>query len=188
MCELRFDRTRNAIRVGSVRRIRYSPRVETKNRTGVVLSQLLVIRSAKPSDAATIAVYMLRLAHETENIRLDPATVELGVKAAIDDPAKGRYFIADLAGEVVGCLMVTHEWSDWRNCDMWWIQSVYVHADHRSKGVFKSLYNDVITKAHASGVGVIRLYVEKHNTQARSTYSKLGMSMTEYDVMEVKVR
>ncbi len=144
----------------------------------------VVIREGLPKDAAAIAVYMIRLARETEDVRLNPNTVEQGVKAVLADPAKGRYFVAEVGGSVVACLMITHEWSDWRNGDMWWVQSVYVHADHRRKGLFKQLYDRVLEEARANEVRAIRLYVEKHNDRAKKTYASLGLALTEYDVME----
>lgn len=144
----------------------------------------VVIRDGQPQDAAAIAVYMIRLARETEDIKLNPSTVEQGVKAVLADPNKGRYFVAEVDGSVVACLMITHEWSDWRNGDMWWIQSVYVHADHRRKGVFKLLCDRVLEEARLHEVRAIRLYVERHNDRAKQTYKSLGFGTTDYDVME----
>jgi ribosomal protein S18 acetylase RimI-like enzyme len=146
----------------------------------------VVIREARPADAAAIAVFNIRLARETEDMKLNPSTVEQGVKAVLADPAKGRYFVAEVGGSVVACLMITHEWSDWRNGDMWWIQSVYVHADHRRKGLFKQLYDRVLEEARANEVRAIRLYVERHNDRAKQTYAALGFGKTDYDVMEAK--
>jgi len=142
------------------------------------------IRPAKPTDVARIASYNIAMAWETEKLRLNAYTVEHGVKAAIDDPSKGHYFIAEVDGSVVGCLLVTHEWSDWRNGDIWWIQSVYVDAQHRRKGVFAAMYKYVVSLAKEKGVVAIRLYVEKENATGKATYLKLGMAQTHYDVME----
>jgi GNAT superfamily N-acetyltransferase len=145
----------------------------------------LLIRQAGRRDAAVIARFNVLMARETESIDLDPATVELGVNALFDDASRGTYFVASLDDRVVGCLMVTHEWSDWRNGDMWWIQSVYVEQDHRGAGVFKALFEHVRDRARHSGVRAIRLYVEEHNSRAKQVYAKLGMSLTAYDVMHV---
>jgi ribosomal protein S18 acetylase RimI-like enzyme len=141
------------------------------------------VRRATAKDAATIAVFNLRMAQETEQLQLDPTRVERGVRAVFDDPARGTYFVADLGGVVVGCLLVTREWSDWRDGDMWWIQSVYVHDDARRRGVFKAMHAHVRAAAVDAGVVALRLYVERHNDRAKATYASLGMQLTEYDVM-----
>jgi GNAT superfamily N-acetyltransferase len=124
------------------------------------------------------------MAWETESLRLDPPTVRAGVRAALADPAKAIYFVAEIEGAVAGQLMITHEWSDWRNGDIWWIQSVYVHADYRRRGVFKALFSFVEQRARQSNVVGIRLYVDRSNADARRTYEQLGMSVSHYDLME----
>ena len=143
----------------------------------------IAIRPATHKDAATIAVFNIRMAMETENLRLDPMTVERGVKRVFEDKSRGDYYVAEVEGLVVGCLMVTHEWSDWRDGDMWWIQSVYVAPEARKLGVFKSLYSHVERLARGAGVVAIRLYVDRHNERAKETYRKMGMDLTEYDIM-----
>src|SRR5262249_39121522 len=97
----------------------------------------------------------------------------------------GLYFLAEIDGHVVGQLMLTHEWSDWRNGDIWWIQSVYVAAEQRGKGVFTAIYRYVEKLAREQNVTGIRLYVERDNEGAQRTYKRLGMSTKHYDVMEV---
>ena len=92
------------------------------------------IRPARADDAAMIAEFNARMAHETEALTLDRAILDAGVRAALADPNKARYFVADAGGKVVGQLMITLEWSDWRNGEIWWIQSVYVHVDYRGRG------------------------------------------------------
>jgi GNAT superfamily N-acetyltransferase len=148
-----------------------------------LMSQPIVIRPGRPSDVPSIAVFMLRLAHETEHLRLNPDTVERGVRAAINDPGKGHYFIAEFDGLIAGCLLITHEWSDWRNGDVWWIQSVYVHADFRRRGVFRALHAHVREQARLSGAVAIRLYVERTNDLAKKVYAGLGLSTTGYELM-----
>src|SRR5262245_25103541 len=101
------------------------------------------VRPACPADAAVIAEYNLRLARETEHRTLDPAVLARGVARVLADPQRGRYFVAEEAGRVVGQLLLTYEWSDWRDGWIWWIQSVYVHADSRGAGVFRALYEHV---------------------------------------------
>src|SRR5439155_4490600 len=109
------------------------------------------IRSATLADAPTLAAYNAAMALETEHKTLDPAKLRAGVERAIAQPQSARYYLADIAGQVVGQLMVTFEWSDWRSADFWWIQSVYVHPDFRSAGVFKSLYRHVEALAREAG-------------------------------------
>jgi GNAT superfamily N-acetyltransferase len=143
------------------------------------------IRAAHAADAALIADWNIAMALETEGKALDPATVHAGVATGIADPTKSRYFIAmedaafagaETLGVPVGTLMLTTEWSDWRNGDWWWIQSVYVPPSHRRKGVFSALYRHVEDLAkHTAGVVGLRLFVEHGNTNAQRTYEALGM-------------
>ena len=149
------------------------------------MTHALRIRPAHPADATLIADWNAAMALETEGKRLDPATVHAGVASGIADPAKSRYFIAmedaatagaETIGVPVGTLMLTTEWSDWRNCDWWWIQSVYVPGDHRRKGVFSALYRHVEALAKDTpGVIGLRLFVERENETAQKTYEALGM-------------
>jgi GNAT superfamily N-acetyltransferase len=111
------------------------------------------------------------------------------VRALLTDPGKGRYFIAEDAGRPVGQLMYTTEWSDWRNGDFWWIQSVYVRQEARRRGVFSLLYRHLERLARSSpGVCGIRLYMEAHNVTARATYLKLGLVDSGYQVLEIDFR
>jgi ribosomal protein S18 acetylase RimI-like enzyme len=142
------------------------------------------VRPAAPADADTLIDFNLRMARETEGLSLDPPTLGRGVRAALSDPAKALYFVADLGGKVVGQLMLTLEWSDWRDGDIWWIQSVYVHPDHRRRGVFRALYEHARRRARAAGVVSLRLYVERHNAAAQDVYRSLGMTDAGYLVME----
>ena len=146
------------------------------------------IRPGCASDLETIVEYNLRLARETEGLALDRETVRAGVRAALDDPHKGRYLVAEMNGRAVGQLMLTTEWSDWRNGPMWWIQSVYVHPDHRGRGVFRALFETALREARASGVRTVRLYVEEGNDVAREVYTRLGMEWCGYLVYEIDLR
>lgn len=146
------------------------------------------IRSATPDDASSIADFNIRMAMETENLALDPSTIFPGVRAIFVDPSRGQYFVAEIAGSVVGCLLITHEWSDWRNGDIWWIQSVYVQPDARRKGVFTGLYRHVEKVARAAGAVGLRLYMEEENKTAQATYERLGMNLTHYRVLEEMFR
>jgi ribosomal protein S18 acetylase RimI-like enzyme len=132
-----------------------------------------------------LAQFNVELAKESENLVLDPARVKAGVKALLRDPTKGTYYVAESGGAVVGQLLITHEWSDWRNGDFWWLQSVYVRSDFRRRGVFQSLFDYVLTSAKRQGdVAGIRLYVEKHNDTALEVYDRLGLKETHYHVRE----
>ncbi|MGF1634123.1 MAG: GNAT family N-acetyltransferase [Phycisphaerae bacterium] len=141
------------------------------------------VRPATPNDAATIALFNLRLAYESEGIKLNSMHIKEGVQAVLADANKGRYFLAEADGVVAGQLLVTYEWSDWRNGWVWWLQSVYVRRDLRRKGVFRALLEHVSRVAadeHATG---IRLYVEEANDAATSTYRALGFNLSSYRVM-----
>jgi ribosomal protein S18 acetylase RimI-like enzyme len=145
------------------------------------------IRSALLEDAASIAGFNAAMALETEHKTLDAARLRAGVEHVIAQPATSgaRYFLADVAGQVVGQLMITFEWSDWRNADFWWIQSVYVHPDFRSAGIFKALYRHVEALAREAGACGLRLYVERDNTRAQEVYRRMGMADSGYAVFEV---
>lgn len=143
------------------------------------------IRDAVEGDAARIAEFNARLAEESEGMHLLPEIVGSGVEAMLADRSRGRYWVAELDGRVVGQIMVTYEWSDWRNGSIWWIQSVYVHGDYRRRGVFSALYRHVELLARQDPqVCGIRLYVERDNARAQRTYESLGMEMTDYRVMQ----
>lgn len=142
------------------------------------------VRRGELKDAVTIAAYNIHMALETEHKRLDPYTVSAGVRNALEDESKGIYFVAEAGSRVIGQLMITHEWSDWRNGDVWWIQSVYVHPDFRKQGVFKQLFAKAEDGARAAGAVMIRLYVENDNAGAQKSYENLGMTKTAYAIME----
>src|SRR5262245_29342923 len=146
----------------------------------------LTVRTATPADVPVIVEYNCRLATETEHKTLDPQTVAAGVAAAIADPmTKGPYYLACEGADIVGQLQVTLEWSDWRNGWFWWIQSVYVRADARGRGVFRLLYQNVRQRATQAGNVIgIRLYVERENTAAQATYSRMGMLVLPFMVLE----
>lgn len=143
------------------------------------------IRDAQFEDWPSIAEFNRRLADETEGRQLNAATVEAGVRAVLTQPARGRYFVAECEGRIVGQLMVTHEWSDWRNGDLWWIQSVYVSAGHRKQGVFRRLWEHVRAAAAADPEAVgLRLYAEQANETALQSYERLGLVRAGYVVLE----
>jgi ribosomal protein S18 acetylase RimI-like enzyme len=144
----------------------------------------ITVRPARPDDADTIVAYNAAMAWETEKHTLDPAVLSRGVRGALADPAKARYFVGEIDNRVAGMLMLTLEWSDWRDGEIWWIQSVYVHPDFRRAGVFKAIYRHVEQLARQNNAVGLRLYVEKHNTPAQATYANLGMSLSHYLLME----
>jgi ribosomal protein S18 acetylase RimI-like enzyme len=140
---------------------------------------------ATVADAATIAEYNVALARESEGMTLDPAVVRQGVEAVLRDAAKGIYFAAYENEKPVGMLLVTYEWSDWRNGNFWWLQSVYVHPDHRGRGVFKSLFAHVLEQAQKDpGVCGFRLYVDAHNQRAQEVYRRFQFERTNYQLLE----
>jgi ribosomal protein S18 acetylase RimI-like enzyme len=144
------------------------------------------IRFAERLDAPVIIEFNRRMARETENKELPLDVISAGVNSIFEDAQKGFYVVAeDYLGEVVGCLLITFEWSDWRNGWFWWIQSVYVRADARGRGVYRKLYEWVLTESNrARNVCGIRLYVEKENHAAQAVYQKLGMTETDYLMYE----
>lgn len=145
----------------------------------------IAVRPAATTDLDRLVSWNAAMAWETEHKRLDPATLRRGVATALDAPERGRYFVAERAGQPVGSLLITTEWSDWRCADWWWIQSVYVEPAHRRQGVFQALYRHVEALARAEGqVCGLRLYVEKENAGAQSTYAGLGMGDAGYYMFE----
>ena len=143
------------------------------------------VRPGQPRDADTLVRFNRDMAWETERRALEPERLAPGVAAALQDPAKALYWVADAHGEVIGQLMVTLEWSDWRNGWFWWLQSVYVKPEWRGRGVFRSLAHAVESEARArADVCGLRLYMEPHNDPARAAYSRLGWSRAGYEVLE----
>ena len=149
---------------------------------------VLTFRRARTADAGVIAAFNQAMALETEHKLLDAAVVRAGVQAVLDDDRRGFYLVAERADEIVGGLMVTYEWSDWRNADFWWIQSVYVRPDSRRQGVYATLYREIERQARAAGACGLRLYVENDNHAAMATYQRLGMDDAHYRVMEQSFR
>ena len=146
----------------------------------------LVVRLGRLDDTETLAHFNELMAWETEHLKLDPERIRAGVRQVLAEPAKGFYLVAESRGAIAGQLMVTYEWSDWRNGNFWWIQSVYVDAKFRRAGVFRTLYAEVERLAKLDpGVCGIRLYVEQDNERAQRTYSALGMTTTPYRMLEV---
>jgi ribosomal protein S18 acetylase RimI-like enzyme len=142
------------------------------------------VRAARIEDLEALVASNMALAEETERVRLDITTLRQGILALLESRAPGRYWVAELDGRVVGQLLVTFEWSDWRNRMVWWIQSVYVVAGMRGRGVLRTLYDAARREALASGAGGLRLYVDTTNTRAQAAYAALGMNGDHYRVFE----
>ena len=145
----------------------------------------ITVRRATPEDAPTIAGFQMSMALETEGKTLDESTLAAGVRAVFKSPDNGFYLVAEIDETVVGSLLITYEWSDWRSADFWWIQSVFVDANHRRRGVYTAMHNQIIRMATESGACGVRLYVEKTNLAAQKTYARLGMSESHYDLYEI---
>lgn len=147
---------------------------------------MITIRIANREEASKILEFQLNLAGETENVILDKLVVSKGIKAVFDDPAKGTYYVALFNDEVIGCFLITFEWSEWRNGMVWWLQSLYVDAHHRRKGVFKKMYDHIIqTISGDPNILGLRLYVDKSNLRAQKVYGTLGMDGDHYAVYEM---
>ena len=145
----------------------------------------MLIREATEADIPSLVDFQLKMALETENITLDISSLTQGVHRLFKDSTKGRYYLAEERGDVMGCLMTTYEWSDWRNGTVLWIQSVYVTKEHRGKGVYKEMYNHIKQLVEKDpDLKGIRLYVDKTNEAAQRTYQKVGMNGEHYTVFE----
>lgn len=144
----------------------------------------ILIRRGEARDADAIAAFNCAMALETEGKELLPEVIAAGVRGLIGNPGLGFYLIAESSGRVVASLMITTEWSDWRNGVFWWIQSVYVQPEWRRKGIYSRLYRFVKEAAADKGICGFRLYVEKDNRTAQSTYRSLGMKETDYLMFE----
>jgi GNAT superfamily N-acetyltransferase len=146
----------------------------------------VVIRGALPSDIEVLASNHRAMALETENKTLDVDTTLRGTRAVLEDSVKGFYLIAERDERMVGQLLVTFEWSDWRAGNFWWIQSVYVVPDARRTGVYRALHDHVIVAARETkDICGVRLYVDKGNQHAQATYRAMGMLPAHYDIYEV---
>lgn len=149
------------------------------------MNELVRIRESGVDDVPTLVCFNQEMARETEGKELDGETLKRGVEGIFAKPERGFYLVAEVSGKLVGSLMVTKEWSDWRNGDFWWIQSVYVEPEFRRQGIFRALYEEARKRAMAAeGVCGCRLYVEKDNEAARAVYLKRGFEETPYRLFE----
>ena len=147
--------------------------------------QEITIRPATLEDTEFLVAGNAAMAQETESRSLDLDTLRAGVRALFEDPTRGFYLIAELAGRRAGQMMITYEWSDWRNATFWWIQSVYTLPESRRRGVFTALYSHVDAQARQRpNVCGLRLYVESHNHHAQAVYHRCGMREAVYRMFE----
>ena len=145
----------------------------------------IVYREASPADASSIVEFQLAMARETEELELDREVLTQGVGAVFANASLGRYFVAADGERVIASLMITYEWSDWRNGNVWWIQSVYVIPEYRKRGVYAALYQFVRSLVEeTAAIRGIRLYVDERNRIAQQVYARLGMNGEHYRVFE----
>jgi len=145
---------------------------------------MILIRKATSEDAPSIIDFQQKMAWETEEFALKTDVVTKGVQGVFENLTRGQYWVAEESGKIVASLLITYEWSDWRNTNVWWFQSVYVLPDYRRKGIFRSMYSTIKNEADKEGVAGLRLYVETNNTRAQNTYESLGMKSEHYTMYE----
>jgi GNAT superfamily N-acetyltransferase len=145
---------------------------------------MITIRKAKHEDATVIIDFQQKMAWETEQITLVPEIVTKGVNSVFTNLSRGQYWVAEKEGNVVASMLITFEWSDWRNTNVWWFQSVYVLPLYRRTGIFRSMYLHIKNEADKQGVAGLRLYVETKNSRAKKTYEALGMKSEHYTMYE----
>ena len=148
-------------------------------------NQGINLRMATVRDIDNITLFNTEMAFETESIYLDQADLRHGIAAVLSDSNLGFYLISELEGVMIGQILITKEWSDWRNGWFWWIQSVFVEPNHRRMGVYSAMYKKIVDMADREGnVCGLRLYVDRDNLSAKQVYSHLGMSQSHYDLYE----
>lgn len=149
------------------------------------LNSKAVFRKAQKSDAVAIQSFQQAMAFETENLKLDPVVLEKGVTAVLDDPTLGQYHVCELNSQVMGSLLLTNEWSDWRNGTVWWLHSLYFKPELRGQRLFSQMYNYVQEMAKENkDIRGVRLYVDHSNLHAQKVYTKLGMNGDHYKLYE----
>lgn len=145
---------------------------------------MITIRKATPDDAPVIIDFQQKMAWETEQLALVPEVISKGVNNVFRNCSCGQYWVAEDKGTVVASLLITYEWSDWRNTNVWWFQSVYVLPAWRRRGIFRSMYLKIRDEAEKEGIAGLRLYVETNNIAAQQTYEALGMQIIHYKMYE----
>ena len=145
---------------------------------------IMIIRKATSVDASIIIDFQQKMAWETEQIHLIPEIINKGVNAVFADSARGQYWVAEDKNIVIASLLITYEWSDWRNTNVWWFQSVYVLPEFRRTGIFRSMFQHIKNEAEKENIAGLRLYVETNNKRAQNTYEALGMESLHYKMYE----
>jgi GNAT superfamily N-acetyltransferase len=145
---------------------------------------MITIRKANPTDAETIIDFQQKMAWETEGMALADDIISMGVNGVFEDTSRGQYYVAESNGTIVASLLITREWSDWRNTNVWWFQSVYVLPEFRRTGIFRRMYTFIKEEAERNKIAGLRLYVETNNLKAKQTYEALGMSHEHYTMYE----
>jgi ribosomal protein S18 acetylase RimI-like enzyme len=146
---------------------------------------MALIRQATKADSKQIIEFQLKMALESEGLTLDPEFLKAGVEAVFRDPQKGKYFVAEEDQKIVGSMLTTYEWSDWRNKWVIWLQSIYIMPDYRGKGIFRMMYEQIKSDVKRdNSVSGIRLYVDATNEKAIGIYNSLGMDGEHYRVFE----
>jgi ribosomal protein S18 acetylase RimI-like enzyme len=146
----------------------------------------ITIRSARPEDGEKIVEFNAAIAKETESIELDADRLKRGVWAILLDPTKGKYYVAEKERQIVGQMLITYEWSDWRDGVNWWFQSIYVSPEHRRNGILRAIFDYVLAEAkNRPEVCGVRLYVEHNNTVARQAYESLGLTHSHYELYQI---
>lgn len=145
---------------------------------------MILIRKAIPADAPAIIGFQQKMAWETEQMVLVDEIITKGVETVFKEPSRGQYYVAEADGKVIASLLITYEWSDWRNSNVWWVQSVYVLPGFRRQGIFRSMYDFIMKEADKHYVAGLRLYVETNNSAAQKTYESLGMKSEHYRMYE----
>ncbi|MBC8374923.1 MAG: GNAT family N-acetyltransferase [FCB group bacterium] len=144
-----------------------------------------IVRRATRSDILAIVGFNQAMALETEDISLNTLTLQSGVEAIFNYPEHGFYIVCEMEGQVKACLMITYEWSDWRNGLFWWIQSVFVKKENRQQGLYKHMYEFIKTQIEQDeNIVGLRLYVDDDNLKAQNVYTKLGMNKSNYELFE----
>lgn len=147
----------------------------------------MFIRDATKSDIEAIAGFQIAMAWETEQKDLPWDIIVPGVANVFADSSRGFYLVAELDDQVIASLLITFEWSDWRNCNIWYLQSVYVEPAYRGQGVFREMYRTITQRAKEAGTSVLRLYVEAENEKAQSVYDSVGMRRLPYLMYEANL-
>jgi GNAT superfamily N-acetyltransferase len=145
---------------------------------------MINIRKAIPEDVPAIIDFQQKMAWETEKLILKPEIITNGVNNVIGNSACGQYWVAEDNGLIIASLLITYEWSDWRNTNVWWFQSVYVLPAYRRRGIFRTMYLHIKDQAGKQNAAGLRLYVETNNSAAQKTYESLGMKSEHYRMYE----